>query len=368
MRSVPFGGIETFWSLVSGAGLVRRIAASSVILLAGTVIVALVFRRAFCGYFCALGAIQELFGKIGHAIWPKNRPTMPAAIDGPARYLKYVVLVFFTLWTFQAAALVIRPYDPWVAWMHLTSAELFAEFGIGAAVLGVSLVGSVVYDRFFCKYLCPMGAFLAIISPVSLFKVRRDAETCIDCRKCDKACPVNLTVSESDTVKDAECINCNECVNVCPVKDTLVVSSVGSERVTLTPNMVLGTALAIFAIVIGATTMVGAFAWTMPTLAQTTVQTGGMLDVENIKGSMTFVEVSEATGIAPSEFQSAFGVSTEELNLPMKDSAAKYGFDIHTDLREWVRARMAAGATGAAGAPAAAGTEAGGCEDAAGGG
>lgn len=111
----PFGGIETLWSLISGAGLLKRIAVSSVILLATTLLTAVVFRRAFCGYLCPLGAVQELFGKIGKAIWPKNRPVMPAIIDKPARLLKYGILLFFTVWTWQAAALVIRPYDPWVA-------------------------------------------------------------------------------------------------------------------------------------------------------------------------------------------------------------------------------------------------------------
>jgi len=124
----PFGGIETLWSLIAGGTLIQRISASSVILLGVTLVIAVVFRRSFCGYLCPLGALQEFFGKIGKAIWPRNRPVMPAAIDKPARLLKYGILVFFTVWTWQAATLVIRPYDPWVAWMHLTSAEVFAEF------------------------------------------------------------------------------------------------------------------------------------------------------------------------------------------------------------------------------------------------
>ena len=173
----PFGGIETFWSMVVSAQLIQRIAVSSVILMGIVLVTAVVFRRSFCGYICPLGALQEFFGKIGLAIFRGKRPTLPAAIDKPARYLKYVVLVVFVVWTWQAASLMIRPYDPWVAWMHLTSPELFTEFGIGAAVLGVSLVGSIVYDRFFCKYLCPMGGFLGAISRFSIFKVRRNEST-----------------------------------------------------------------------------------------------------------------------------------------------------------------------------------------------
>ena len=135
----PFGGIETLWTLISSGVLVKQIAASSVILLGVVLVVAVVFRRSFCGYICPLGALQELFGKIGKAIWPRKRPQVPAAIDRPARYLKYAILAVFAVWSWQAAALVIRPYDPWVAWMHLSSAEVFAEFTVGLVVLGVSL-------------------------------------------------------------------------------------------------------------------------------------------------------------------------------------------------------------------------------------
>ncbi len=359
----PFGGIETLWSLLSGQGLLQRIAVSSVILLGVVLLMALVFRRAFCGYICPLGALQELFGKLGAFLWRgKKRPEVPASLDRPARLLKYGVLAFFTVWTWQAAALVIRPYDPWVAYMHLTSGELFAEFGIGLAVLGISLAGSVVYDRFFCKYLCPMGATLGILAPVSLFKVRRNADTCIDCGACDKACSMNVQVSTVDTVSDCECINCNECVNACPVANTLDVADAGfaRHRTSLRPQQVLGLVTGMIAVLLVASTASGAFAWTMPTLAGSAASNGGTINVEDIKGRMSFAEVSQATGIPAAEFEAQFGVQPADMTVPMKDIAAKYGFDVHTDLREWVAQRMAAmPPAGAAGSGAGAGAGAG---------
>ncbi len=358
----PFGGIETLWSLLSGAGLLQRIAVSSVILLGVVVLMALAFRRSFCGYICPLGALQELFGKLGKVLWKgTRRPVVPAAIDRPARFLKYGILAFFTVWTWQAAALVIRPYDPWVAWMHLTSGELFAEFGIGLAILGISLAGSVVYDRFFCKYLCPMGAVLGVMAPVSLFKVRRNAETCIDCRACDKACPVNVTVSTVETVSDRECINCNECVNSCPVAETLEVSDAafGKRRTSLRPQQVLGLVTGLIAVLLVASTASGAFAWTMPTLAKSAEQNGGTVNVEDIKGRMSFAEVSQATGIPAAEFEAQFGVQPADMTVPMKDIAAKYGFDVHTGVREWISQRLATmPAANGANAPSGGGAEA----------
>jgi len=356
----PFGGVETLWSLLSGGGYLKRIAASSVILLMGTVVLGVVFGRAFCGYLCPLGALQEFFGMIGKAVWPRKRPTMPAALDRPARYLKYAVLAFFTIWTFQAAELVMRPYDPWVAWMHLTSDELLVEFALGTAVLGISLAGSIVYERFFCKYLCPMGATLGIVSKVSLFKVRRSADTCTSCGSCDKACPVNIKVSTADTVSSAECLACNECVNACPVADTLAVSSTSQTATgrSLSPGVMMGATLAILVAVVGTTTVAGAFSWTMPSLADSAgaaTGAGTVINVEDIRGSMSFAEVSSATGIPPQAFEQQFGVQPAEMNLPIKDLAPTYGFDVHTDVREWVQTQIDAGAavpTGSSSAPA----------------
>jgi ferredoxin len=317
---------------------------SSVILFGVVLVTALFFRRSFCGYICPLGALQEFFGKLRGLLFGKRRFEMPASIDRPARFLKYAVLAFFTVWTWQAATLAIRPDDPWVAYMHLTSGELFTEMGIGLGILVVSLVGSVVYDRFFCKYLCPMGAFLGIVSKVSLFKVRRNADSCISCGACDKACPVNLTVSAMETVTSAECINCNECVNSCPVAHTLEVADApyGRKRTSLVPTAVLGFTVLIIALFVGWTTVSGAFAWTMPTLSQAIEQNGGEFNPEDIKGRMSFAEIASATGIAPAVFEQQFGIQPAEMTVPIKDLAPVYGFDVHTDVREFVVATLAA--------------------------
>ena len=338
----PFGGIETIWTLITTSGFVKQIAASSVILLGVVLATAVVFRRSFCGYICPLGAMQEFFGTIGKAIWKNRRPEVPLAIDRPARYLKYVVLAVFTVWTWQAAELVIRPYDPWVAFMHITSAEVLTSFGVGLAVLGISLAGSVVYERFFCKYLCPMGGFLGLISRFSVFKVRREAATCIDCKACDNACPVNIKVSEVETVTAAECINCNACVDSCPVKDTLHVATKGASRgrMVLTTGKVLASMVVIIALLVGGTTVAGAFAWTLPTLEQSTQQNDGAVNLDAIRGSMTLEEVSRATGIPLRAFEDKWKVAPADTSKPMKDIAEKYGFDVHTGVRTFVEEQV----------------------------
>ncbi len=90
----PFGGLETLYSLLAGDGFLRHTAASSVILLVGMLAMAVVYRRSFCGTICPLGALQGIFGAAGRRLFGR-RLAVPRAVDRVARYLKYVVLVFF---------------------------------------------------------------------------------------------------------------------------------------------------------------------------------------------------------------------------------------------------------------------------------
>lgn len=338
----PFGGVETLWALLAAGTLIQKVAVSSVVLLLIVLVTAVLFGRAFCGYLCPLGALQEFAGKLRGLLGMKKRAEVPASVDRYARVLKYVVLAFFTAWTWSAASLVIRPYDPWVAWTHITSAELLAEFSIGLAILGVSIAGSVVYDRFFCKYACPMGALLGLMKPLAIFGIRRNAETCIDCGACDSACSVNVAVATVEQVTSAECIACNECVNACPVADTLTVGRLrGASTTALSPNVVAGSVAALTLGVVLITSAGGVFQLTMPSAAEALAASpAGAVDVEQIKGSMTFAEIAAATGIAPEVFQKQFGVGPADMSAKIKDLAPIHGFDVHTDVREFVREQL----------------------------
>jgi polyferredoxin len=342
----PFGGLETLGTLLTGGFLIKRVALSSVLLLGASIATALVFRRAFCGRICPLGYLQELFGGLGRRIF-KRRPTVPTALDRPARYLKYVVLAAILWLTWATADLIIRPYDPWATYQHLSSPELLTEFGIGFAVLGVSLAGSLLYDRFFCKYACPMGAFLGLISRFSLFKIHRDAETCIDCKLCDRACPVNVEVSTAEVVTSPECIDCGECVTACPVRDALQVRTRTSP--VLNPLATGVYAVGLFALLVAVSSAVGAFEWTMPTLADSVEDAASSLglapsevpfDSSLIKGSTTMSEIVEATGIPSDVFTQVYGIPASEQTRQLKDLKTEYSA-YPGDVRAFVDAYLA---------------------------
>jgi polyferredoxin len=335
----PFGGVESAITFIATGAMLQRVAWSSFILLLATLVIALVFRRSFCGHICPLGALQELAARLGKVIFGK-RLTVPAAVDRPLRYLKYAVLVVFVALSVVFGQLAIRPYDPWVAWNHLIGADLFTGFLVGFIVLVASLVGSVLFDRFFCKYLCPMGAFLAVLRRIGWFRVRRNDATCTHCYACDKACPVNIQVEAVSEVRSLECIDCNLCVNACPVPDTLTLNGPRGKTRT-SAAAALWITVAIFAAVIGVTSLTGSFQWTLKPLAET-VQLNKAFDPAEIKGSNSFKEVAELTGIPMADFLQRFKITEEEFAGPIRDVAhrATGGFETE-ELREFVRERLA---------------------------
>ncbi len=333
----PFGGIESAITLVLTGTLIQRVAWTSFAVLAASIIMALVFRRVFCGKICAFGALQELFARLGKLI-VRKRLTVPTAIDRPARYLKYLALLAIVIWSAITAQLVIRPYDPWAAWNHILSVELFAEFLIGFLILVVSLVGSLLYDRFFCKYLCPMGGFLGIINRLGWFRVKRNDATCTHCMACTKACPVNIPVESVAQVQSSECIACTLCVAACPVKDTLVVG--GPTKGKIHPFAVLGITVAIFAAVVVGSSFIPGVEWTQKSITQVVEETKSF-NPDDIKGSDTFKAVAELAGIPREAFLEAFGITAEQFEKPIKDSAHAPGSTFDTEeVREFVRARL----------------------------
>lgn len=329
----PFGAIESAYALVFTGTILKRLAASNFILIFAVLLVALVFRRSFCGMICPLGALQELFANLGRKIFGRQL-AVPAPVDRPARLLKYPVLALVVVFTAATGELVIRPYDPWVAYHHITSADLFTEFTAGFIVLILTLAGSFLFNRVFCKYLCPMGAFLAPFNKFGWYGISRSEKSCLRCKSCNAACPVQIDVAGSSRINDPECISCNECVNVCPSGDALIVAGPAASS-GLRNRVVLGAVVAAFILVIGSTTITGNFQWKLPSLEKT-VEAAGQLDPGLIRGRMTLMEVADVYGITPQAFIDRFGVEKADLGVPMKEIAKKYGFKEPDDIRAFV--------------------------------
>jgi polyferredoxin len=297
----PFGGLESLYQVFTTGSLISKIFAGTMILFGITIIIAIIFRRSFCGLICPFGAIQELFGKIGQKIF-KRKFIVPSKIDKPLRYLKYIVLVVTVFYAWKTAGLWMSPYDPWSAYAHLPEglASVWSESAFGLILLGITLIGSLLYDRFFCKYLCPMGALYGIIGKISPFKVVRNENACISCGKCNKVCPMNIDVQHAKEVKSAECINCQTCVLDCPKAGALE-SKEGKKAVK--PIVVITLVMVMFFGSIFAFQATGLYK-----LLPEQVKAGESIAFDEIKGYMTIKEAAEATKTELKEFYKKFEI------------------------------------------------------------
>jgi polyferredoxin len=134
------------------------------------------------------------------------------------------------------------------------------------AVILVLVALSVVVENFWCRFLCPYGALMGIASAVSPAKIRRDAEACIDCGKCNKACPSHLPVDRLVQVRSVECTGCMECVAVCPAENALQMALMPRRAETATarwkqralkPRVVAAVLAVVFFGLIGAARLTG---------------------------------------------------------------------------------------------------------------
>jgi len=297
----PYGGLETLYLLVFGGTFLQKIFSGTMILLVITLVLALVFRRGFCGLICPFGALQEFFGIIGKKIFHK-RFIMPSKVDKPLRYFKYVVLVVAVYFAWKTVGLWMDPYDPWAAYGHISAGftSLTTEYLIGTIVLIFILIGSILYDRFFCKYLCPMGAVYGLISKISPSKIVRDKDACINCNLCSKSCPMNIDVAKAYKVSSAECISCQSCVLSCPKKGALEYKTGKKTLKTLTVIILV---IGIFFTGVFISKTVGVFE-----VIPKKITGESKINVEEIKGYMKIKDVSIGTKIELKEVYKKLGI------------------------------------------------------------
>ena len=185
----------------------------------------LLFGRWICGFLCPFGLVQELLHKIPTPKLKKGKITRVLS------FFKYVVLVVFVfvipiLYMFREFPLpgfckYICPAGTLEGALGLlftpSKDKLFSMLGplfTWKFLLLVSfLVASVFIFRFFCRFLCPLGAIYGLFNKISFVGVKVDKPKCTDCGICVSQCQMDIA-----HVGDHECISCGECISACPTK------------------------------------------------------------------------------------------------------------------------------------------------------
>lgn len=217
----PFGGVVTLYNLITDGRTIQKVHESAVVLAALSTVLAIVAGPILCGWVCPLGTVQDWIGRLGKKLFKRKYNTfIPDQVHKVLRWLRFGVLVWVVYATAASGKLVFESVDPYYALFHFWTSEVAWA---GVAILGITLAASLFVARPWCKYACPYGALLGIFNKIRIFSIRRDTGTCIDCKRCDRACPMNITVSAAKNVRDVQCISCLECTSArsCPVDDTV---------------------------------------------------------------------------------------------------------------------------------------------------
>ena len=221
---LPISGLMGFldW-LYQGTLNVIHPAATVLVLVA--IALAVLLRKSFCSWVCPVGFLSELLARFGR--WAFRRNFTPWRwLDIPLRSLKYIVLGFFLLSILAMSPKALAEFltSPYHRVADVKMGLFFADIGTtGLVVVGSLAAGSVFINGLWCRYLCPYGALLGLFSWASPTRIRRNAETCVSCGLCDKACMARLPVSSKSSIMSVECTGCLNCVAVCPVNDALAV-------------------------------------------------------------------------------------------------------------------------------------------------
>ena len=181
--------------------------------------------RFVCGFLCPFGWLQELL----HKIPGKKFSTKTLK---PLTYIKYAVLLFAVVLLPVLVVNDVGMGDPFFCKYICPQGVLegaiplsIMNTGIRSAlgklftwklaILIAVAVLSVLFYRPFCKWICPLGAFYALMNKVSLLGIQVDQCKCVSCGKCAKVCLMDVDVTR--TPDHAECIRCGKCVGACPV-------------------------------------------------------------------------------------------------------------------------------------------------------
>jgi polyferredoxin len=181
--SLPIFKYNLAWYLFAGFAMVSTV----------------LWGRLYCGRICAYGALTQLLDPI---VPRKMRFEIPVRIEKHANLIKYGVLALVLAYFFATRDVgVYRFVEPF--WMF----GLFGTTGmwIGLAVL---LVATVFVRNLYCRFLCPVGAMLGILSNLTVFKIKRWAE-CNTCKICEKTCEWGAI--RGPQIVKSECVRCDDC-------------------------------------------------------------------------------------------------------------------------------------------------------------
>ena len=163
--------------------------------------------RGFCGWFCPFGTLNDLLS------FRKVRMRRSLSFSKYAILLGTLIAAWLLADTAFCKLCPAASLEASIPYLFLGVAKVNRPFLVHMGTLGAALVGMVLVARFWCRYLCPMGALLSLFNRVSLLHLRLHPERCSGCSTCAASCPMGLEPHlEHD---DDNCIKCGACTEAC---------------------------------------------------------------------------------------------------------------------------------------------------------
>lgn len=164
-----------------------------------TVASTVLWGRFYCGRVCAFGALTQLMDAVLPRRW---RVEVPKAVEARAAWIKFGLLAgVLAYYAVTRNVLVYQYVEPF--WMF----GLFGTTGMWIG-LGVLLFATVFVRNLYCRFLCPLGATLGLISSLTVFRIKRWSE-CHTCKICQKACEWGAI--DGPRILMTECVRCDDC-------------------------------------------------------------------------------------------------------------------------------------------------------------
>lgn len=200
-------------------------------------------RGVFCGWLCPFGVLQEITAKLASVLQIRQVRIAPA-LHHRLQKLKYLLLVILVGASFYSLSLAERlaelePFKTTVTLLFVRS----WPFVLYAVLL---LVTSLFIHKFFCRYLCPLGAGLAILGRFSLFKwLHRRRECGSPCQLCKVRCGID-SINRDGSIDYDECVQCMECIVILNSADQCAIerSAQKKQRKAQTHNTAEATVIA----------------------------------------------------------------------------------------------------------------------------
>ena len=212
---ITWNSIGSIYKLLITGNISLNTILSPLLIILSIIPITIIWGRFFCSYVCTFGFMHELINKLGNLLEVK-KIKINYKTDRYLKYIKYIIiLISIIIWTVDTN---ISSISPWNTFGILVSLKNYSNLiSVGGLVLLIIMFVSLFIDRFFCRYLCPLGGLFSAISTNRLFKIKKN-KNCIGCNKCNRVCPMNINVNNdtNNILNSGECIDCFECIGSCP--------------------------------------------------------------------------------------------------------------------------------------------------------